>query len=229
LWGGHFRLIIAPETSRGSGSAQQVVCMSIRFACPSCQQPLEIDDQWAGQSVACPYCNSVVVAPASSTWQAGQQIPVASPARAGMEPPPPPRIPGTSIPAHGSSMAGWALAMSICSAGFAAVGIFAWLMAVAHAMTQRLGSNPTREQILQLQQEMLQSGTMPTHPVTTLAMIIGVACGILGLIFSIRTIMQGQRRGVGIFSCVLALFCIVCEGLVTVSLISISLLRETPG
>jgi hypothetical protein len=52
--------------------------MAIRFSCPACQQPLEIDDNWAGQSVACPYCRRVVNAPQASTWP-GSDVPMAAP------------------------------------------------------------------------------------------------------------------------------------------------------
>ena len=53
--------------------------MSIRFACPSCDQPIEVDDQWASRNVACPYCRTTVLAPESSTYET-DEIPVASPA-----------------------------------------------------------------------------------------------------------------------------------------------------
>lgn len=54
--------------------------MAIRFNCPACQQPLEIDDGWAGQAVACPYCRRVVTAPQSSSWPSGN-VPMAIPVR----------------------------------------------------------------------------------------------------------------------------------------------------
>src|SRR5580765_4777196 len=98
--------------------------MPIRFVCPSCQQPLEIDDQWAGQSVACPYCNRVVTAPATSTWTGGQQVPVASPARSAFDPPPPPAgSPAAGDVQVGVSSGSWAISMSLCSVGFALVGL----------------------------------------------------------------------------------------------------------
>ena len=41
--------------------------MAIQFNCPGCRQPVEVDDEWAGQHVACPFCQRVVTAPSEST------------------------------------------------------------------------------------------------------------------------------------------------------------------
>ncbi len=41
--------------------------MAIQFNCPGCRQPVEVDDEWAGQHVACPFCQRVVTAPREST------------------------------------------------------------------------------------------------------------------------------------------------------------------
>ncbi len=46
--------------------------MAIQFNCPGCRQPVEVDDEWAGQHVACPFCQRVVTAPAESTITALQ-------------------------------------------------------------------------------------------------------------------------------------------------------------
>lgn len=59
--------------------------MSIQFACPSCRQPIEVDDDWADQDVSCPFCQNVVRTPRVSTWQVSS-VPTASP----LTPPAPP-------------------------------------------------------------------------------------------------------------------------------------------
>ncbi|MCH8806353.1 MAG: hypothetical protein IH986_09730 [Planctomycetes bacterium] len=41
--------------------------MSIQFECPSCSQPIEVDDEYAGQTAACPYCRKVVSIPSVTT------------------------------------------------------------------------------------------------------------------------------------------------------------------
>jgi DNA-directed RNA polymerase subunit RPC12/RpoP len=43
--------------------------MAIQFACPSCRQPIEIDDEYGGRQVSCPYCHHVVAAPTRSTLE----------------------------------------------------------------------------------------------------------------------------------------------------------------
>lgn len=73
--------------------------MAIQFACPACQQPIEVDDEWANQTVSCPYCRRVVRAPGQSTFQLSG-VPAASQSGAaaygtpngafGTVPPPPP-------------------------------------------------------------------------------------------------------------------------------------------
>ncbi|MCP4249956.1 MAG: hypothetical protein GY778_23180 [bacterium] len=60
--------------------------MAIQFPCPSCRQPIEIDDEWASKPVSCPYCQKMVTAPESSTlspeagpaWAAPGSPPVAT-------------------------------------------------------------------------------------------------------------------------------------------------------
>src|ERR1051326_6963684 len=44
--------------------------MAIQFSCPGCSQPIEVDDQFAGQTAACPYCRQVVSVPVQSTLHA---------------------------------------------------------------------------------------------------------------------------------------------------------------
>ncbi|MHC4697036.1 MAG: hypothetical protein ACYTFA_09855 [Planctomycetota bacterium] len=53
--------------------------MAIRFQCASCCQPIEVDDEWASKTVACPYCRQTVTAPAESTLGDVAQMPTASP------------------------------------------------------------------------------------------------------------------------------------------------------
>lgn len=53
--------------------------MSIRFQCQSCSQPIEVDDEWAGKTVACPFCSATINAPDQSTLTDFEHIPTASP------------------------------------------------------------------------------------------------------------------------------------------------------
>lgn len=53
--------------------------MDVRFQCPACNQPIEVDGEWAGAAVACPYCQKTVTAPTSSTFQPSAPPPTAQP------------------------------------------------------------------------------------------------------------------------------------------------------
>lgn len=53
--------------------------MAIQFPCPSCNQPIEVDEEWANRPVACPYCRLQVAAPARSTLEASDEAHQAAP------------------------------------------------------------------------------------------------------------------------------------------------------
>ncbi|MCP4594465.1 MAG: hypothetical protein GY842_27355 [bacterium] len=89
--------------------------MTIQFQCPACAQPIEIDPEWAGQAVACPYCRKSVAAPRESTFQTPANPPTARPAggarfsevdQAGTFPP-------TVAAKSGNAVAVWALVLSL--------------------------------------------------------------------------------------------------------------------
>jgi DNA-directed RNA polymerase subunit RPC12/RpoP len=43
--------------------------MAIQFRCAQCGHPIEVDDEHAGQTAACPYCQHVMSVPRESTYQ----------------------------------------------------------------------------------------------------------------------------------------------------------------
>jgi hypothetical protein len=43
--------------------------MPIQFCCAQCGQPIEVDDEHAGQTATCPYCRHVMSIPQQSTYQ----------------------------------------------------------------------------------------------------------------------------------------------------------------
>jgi hypothetical protein len=56
--------------------------MPIQYQCTGCQQPIEVDDEHAGKSAACPYCRQVATIPLQSTYAPSAAI-AARPAGAG--------------------------------------------------------------------------------------------------------------------------------------------------
>lgn len=63
----------------GRYSFARIAAMAIQFPCPSCNQPIEVDEEWANRPVACPYCRLQVAAPARSTLEASDEAPQAVP------------------------------------------------------------------------------------------------------------------------------------------------------
>jgi hypothetical protein len=51
--------------------------MAIQFRCSACHDPIEIDPEWGGKAVVCPYCRNTVTAPVESTYQPPSEAPVA--------------------------------------------------------------------------------------------------------------------------------------------------------
>ncbi len=48
--------------------------MSIQFCCTNCSQPIEVDEEHAGKTAACPYCRHMVTVPQQSTYNASAAI-----------------------------------------------------------------------------------------------------------------------------------------------------------
>lgn len=96
-----------------------IVCqaVAIRFQCGACAQPIEVDDEWASKTVACPYCHKTVTAPAASTLEDLSEIPTASPLAAGDAATPYPPSPYQEAPvAHPTNrLALVALILACCS------------------------------------------------------------------------------------------------------------------
>jgi len=61
--------------------------MAIQFTCPSCSQPIEVDEDLGGKNATCPYCRNVVSVPVRSTLDAARVPPLARPAAGGDEVP----------------------------------------------------------------------------------------------------------------------------------------------
>jgi len=188
--------------------------MAIRFNCPSCQQPIEVDDEWAGHSVGCPYCKKVVSAPRSTTWPQGD-IPQASPADPALQPPPPP--PGSGYPTTAQHMptsnaAVWALILAITSAVLSILGWFIWWIMITNKAIEKVGMDASQEELSRAVQEILLSGSVPISPFASAAAILGALCGITGIILAVRSLLQQQaRKGMAITACILGVLFTCCQ------------------
>ena len=192
--------------------------MAIRFTCPSCQQPIEIDEGWGGTSVGCPYCKKVVAAPRSSTWPPGE-VPQASPAGAAFEPPPPP--PGRPVrqgeaPRRRGNSAAWALMLAVMCAVLSVLAYMVWFGQVAQLAAAKTGPDPSdaevREALTEVLREATASGRFPTNRFSTSAAIVGTLCGLGGLLLGIRSaVRREERRGMAIAACIVGACFLPCQ------------------
>ena len=197
--------------------------MAIRFPCPACRQPIEVDDEWGNQSVGCPFCQKVVTAPASSSWR-DDDIPVATPAGSafGQAPPPPANMspdgmqrPYGTAPQRGG-LAPKALALSLSSVALAIIGWVAFFGIMLGMLEGRLTADPTPEEFRQVQKElmddMMETGQLPRSSVGTFATILGTCCGFAGLALGAKSLIrQERRRGMAITACVISTFFLCCQ------------------
>lgn len=174
--------------------------MAIRFQCGSCSQPIEVDDEWASKTVACPYCRKTITAPAESTIGDVSRIPIALPvapgqtASAQMEPvqAPPVPYPDASLAYHPNRIALVALALA-CGEVVLLIAM-QWVMASnrleAEELMKTLTPATSFSQILEAQSEFFKSrGGVPRWMIafslleltTGLNWIALVTCGIIGV------------------------------------------------
>lgn len=208
--------------------------MPIRFSCPACHQPLEVDDAWGGESVACPYCKRVITAPQNSTWPA-QRVLQASPATAataqpgeagpwqqpgfGTQPPPPPMgYAGHvgALPPSPRAVRGLLIALTglvlVAFAWFGMLGAFA----SRYMPMMPSSGQPTPEEVQALQTEMMEdmmSGKFKVPPFVQICGVLGALCGLAGAAFGVTAILAGERRrGVAIAACILGVTFCLCPG-----------------
>lgn len=204
--------------------------MAIRFACPSCRQPIEVDDQWGGQAVACPYCRRVVSAPNESTWPP-EEVPIASPARTGFPSPPPPPGQSPMAPSGGaylssphaasasSGIATWALVLAVVSGILSLVGFMIWMFTLVNLAVGQVGEQAAPEQIQQTVQEIMVSGQAPISPAAVTALLVGVFCGIAGLVLALRSLVRNENQYIRAgAACLLSALFIVCQGMLILAL-----------
>lgn len=160
--------------------------MPIRFHCPSCRQPIEVDDEWASATVACPYCQRHVTAPSESTLDATDPIPTAAPLTA---------PDGASLVWAGGTVRPGADHPN----GIAIVALALGVMTVACFTTWRITIDPYLPQLQAVAasggglSDMMQSyeevfadtGGMP------LAVVAGMVCELIGIMGWFATIVCG--------------------------------------
>ncbi len=187
--------------------------MAIQFNCPGCRQPVEVDDEWAGQHVACPFCQRVVTAPAESTITALQDDlpPTArrlSPTTSGVaistEAEVPPRYNRLAVVGFGLSLAAIFLLMLS--------GILMQFVA------DEIGQNST------FQENQKKMAELMSNPETSGRMALGLGslclsfvCWLAGAIISViavtRKELAGRRLAITGIACSVLCLLLFCSGL----------------
>jgi len=165
--------------------------MPIQFLCPSCGQPIEIDDQWADKNVACPFCRNTVLAPADSNYEPPRVVPAAhgvaaqTDASEGTRLQPPTR-------SGGNIVALWAFGCAALS--LLAFAVFSSVV-MSHAM-EALGTEFTAQQFQKYLLDLVEAGKPPRWlGAALLAVFLAAALWVAGLICAILALRMPKRRG----------------------------------
>ena len=185
--------------------------MAIRFQCPACSEPIEVDDEWSRQVVRCPYCQRTVTAPAESTLPANELIPVATPIAgrrefqapadsvgpAGAVPPYPPQ-PQTNRAAATALILAFTLIgmMLLCGQTFSRHGVEVQEYA-RYLEEARAAGTPAMTAALKYVET--QGGQMPRWMVTlSILGMVSLAAWIGSIVFGIMGLFRTVRRGMAI-------------------------------
>jgi len=195
--------------------------MAIQFICPGCGQPIEVDDEYAGRLVGCPFCQTAAEAPAATTLPPPGQAasatvaePVFGSASRAAEPAPD-AMPSTNWDAQALAITNASnAAMRLCTIGLLC-GIGLWFTMLASSLLI-LRMPDVRQKIQQLQANEatttdVQNTVMQAseqfgqqHPAIALLMsvavvgfmLIGIGASVAGLMRS--PLRRGQAM-VGLF------------------------------
>lgn len=191
--------------------------MAIRFACPGCQQPIEVDDEWASQQVGCPYCRKVVSAPTESTLQMNAVPTAVGGAGDAFAPPPPPSGARPVAPGFaGSSTRGRSLGrLAFASAAGGVVLTFIWWVMLIGAMDKHIDFEALQKEDFVTQQhkiqEVMQQHGQELRPLSAYP-LIGSLAGAMGIVLGITTLLRNDpRKGLAIFSVILGTIAVPCN------------------
>ncbi len=209
--------------------------MAIQFHCPGCSQPIEVDDVYAGQTAACPYCHRVGTVPRESTLDqtpptaarpavsdrgedaAVEFEPVGSRGPTTIQPPPPPSPaelhvgPALSYRDQAARRLGtYAL---ICTGLavllFAAVFVYS-VAQFAGELMQNPASQPSPERMAELEAK------LSANPWAGAATMGAAFFALVGMVLGVTSLVQSRRRNwravVSVVICGLFVLC-VCGGM----------------
>ncbi len=184
--------------------------MAIRFTCPDCRQPIEVDDVWALRPVICPYCRKTVVAPEASNFVPPPELPVAEPvsdvAGAGSF-----ADNDVARPPAGNPLAVVALLLALGAfvlffiAAIVLQPHMQELMPVAQGMVEAMRAGQP-EELLRIQNEFLaRHNGMPAWLVAAFVIDIGACLAwLVGIICALMALRRPQRRRMAVGTLILS-------------------------
>lgn len=192
--------------------------MAIQFSCVGCEQPIEVDDAFAGKNALCPYCRREVTVPSASTYVPTEIL--ARPAGQGVS------AGGlSSIRAGGyggaevgqptrNRFATWAV---ICAVTFVATILLTMAQVLPIAM-KHLPTNP--QNMTAEEQESITrtvNAELSTHTGLVLSSLLGMVAAVAGFVLALAGLSKGGapvRCWISLIVCGLPALCIVM-GLIT--------------
>ncbi len=152
--------------------------MAIQFFCVACRQPIEIDDEFANQTVTCPYCRKVVTAPATTDQTIQDNPPIAAPSDVATTPASP-TIASEALPRK--NVLGWTSLVSVS----VTLVIIAILIGIQVSIFKSLPPDTRPQDASKAINEEIQkrSGVVFLSILgSCVTPLIAVVCGIVGLV-----------------------------------------------
>jgi hypothetical protein len=209
--------------------------MAIQFKCPACSEPIEIDEQYAGQQVVCPYCQGVVTAPPTSQPEVAALPPMSaasdrppappSPTGAPYAPAPPePTWTGAAAPLRSNPAGNWSLA----------AGVLAWILFAVYVgyaasvmlkllppevFEQASSSQPTTEEMQEhLQKAMKRMASDPglatERAVVSTLSLASLGVGLLAIVLAVVGLTRkSAKKGTSIAGLVVSAPLLMCVAL----------------
>jgi hypothetical protein len=204
----------------GAARLYGVLAMAIQFRCAQCGHPIEVDEQYAGQTAACPYCRHVMNVPQQSTYEPNAAVPArpfdASPRPEGPSfgtPPPPEMVPSPRQQAA-RRFGRYALTCTLLAIALYAISATRGFLLMRASGGLSIATQPVSAQTGQLERQIQRVGTDPWVAIPEYG---GLFFALVGLVLGIASLTQsvsGNWRGlVAVIVCGLFFLCI-CAGVV---------------
>ncbi len=214
------RLSLTLRLTRYAGTIR-FAAMPIRFQCAACQQPIEVDDEWAAKAVTCPYCRKTVTAAPETTFASSSEVPVAAAVSGGHEPSPVQRVSAAPpIPGQTNRIAGVALFLACAMIAFLAIAV---VVAGSHSLelndlSQRLlaASDLRARSDVMIEYMDAHGGAIPGWLLLLffLELMRAVTC-LAALVCAIVAVRRPQRRGAAMTALIISggMFFLYCTRL----------------